>query len=268
MSTDLFKYPRTRHLQGSRLGPGDEDLTQVTVRSLRGHYLVIEEKVDGANAGLSFDSDANLRLQCRGHYLVGGPSPTEQQFNQFRRWGRVHQDALFDVLGDQFLLFGEWLYAKHSVFYDALPHYFMEYDVWDRASEKFLSTKARRKLLSGLPLVSVPVLFEGELTSVDEVRALIRPSLYKTPQWRDSLKATALRLGMDPVRVMEGTDPEDLSEGVYLKDETDDITVDRYKFIRQSFVTRLVDRNRHWADQSIVPNDLAPGVDIFSVVTS
>lgn len=264
MSSDIIKYPRTLHLQGSRLGVGEVDRTQVPVRSLRGHYLVIEEKVDGANAGLSFDSDANLRLQCRGHYIVGGPSPTEQQFNQFRRWGVTHQDALFDVLSDQYLLFGEWLYAKHSVYYDALPHYFMEYDVWDRASEKFLSTKARRKLLAGLPLVSVPVLFEGELTSVDEVRALIRPSLYKTPQWRDNLKATALRLGIDPVRVMEGTDPEDLAEGVYLKDETDDFTVGRYKFIRQSFVTRMVDRNRHWADQSIVPNGLAPDVDIFS----
>ena len=72
MSPDLFKYPRTRHLQGSRLGPGEEDPTQVSVRSLRGHYLVIEEKVDGANAGLSFDGDANLRLQCRGHYIVSG----------------------------------------------------------------------------------------------------------------------------------------------------------------------------------------------------
>lgn len=267
MSPDLFKYPRTRHLQGSRLGPGEEDPTQVPVRSLRGHYLVIEEKVDGANAGLSFDGDANLRLQCRGHYIVSGPPPTEQQFNQFRRWGRTHQDALFDVLGDQYLLFGEWLYAKHSVYYDALPHYFMEYDVWDRGAEKFLSTKARGKLLAGLPLVSVPVLFRGEVTSVDEVKALIQPSLYKTARWRDNLTATALRLGMNPVAVMEGTDPEDLSEGVYLKDETDDFTVDRYKFIRQSFVTRLVERNQHWADQPIVPNGLAPGVDIFSVGT-
>ena len=267
MGTDLFKYPRTRHLQGSRLGPGDEDLSQVSVRSLRGHYLVIEEKVDGANSGLSFDSDANLQLQCRGHYLVGGPSPTEQQFNPFRRWGRTHQDALFDVLGDQYLLFGEWLYAKHSVYYDALTHYFMEYDVWDRASERFLSTRAREKLLTGLPLVSVPVLFSGEVTSIDQVRSFIRPSLFKTPAWRDNLTTTALKLGMNPVDVMEGTDPEDLAEGVYLKDETDDLTVDRYKFVRQSFVTRLVDRNRHWADQSIIPNGLAPGVDIFSVGT-
>ena len=36
-----------------------------------------------------------------------------------------------------------------------------------------------------------------------------------------------VKLGMDPVAVMEGTDPEDFAEGVYIKNETDDITVDR-----------------------------------------
>lgn len=268
MSSDLFKYPRTRHLQGSRLGPGDEDLTQVSVESLHGHYLVIEEKVDGANAGISFDSDANLQLQCRGHYLVGGSSPTETQFNLFKQWGATHQDALFDVLGDRYLLFGEWLYAKHSVYYDALPHYFLEYDVWDRETGVFLSTKARRKLLAGLPLVSVPVLYEGPVTSIDQVRALIRPSLYKTPQWRDNLveMINKTRLAAFYFKdIAAHTDPEDLAEGVYLKDETEEHTVDRYKFVRPSFVSRLVEQNRHWADTPMIPNRLAPGVDIFAM---
>jgi hypothetical protein len=265
MTADLFKYPRTRHLQGSRLGPGDEDLSQVPVESLRGHYLVIEEKVDGANSGLSFDSDANLLLQCRGHYLVGGSSPTEAQFNLFKRWAGAHQDAFFDRLTDRYVLFGEWLYAKHSVYYDALTHYFMEYDVWDREKRVFLSTKARRRMLNGLPLVSVPVLYEGEVTSIDQVRDLIKRSRYKTDQWKANLMTTALKLGLDPRAVMDGTDPEDLAEGVYLKDETDDLTVDRYKFVRPSFVTRLVEQNRHWAATAIVPNKLAPGVDIFAL---
>lgn len=264
MNSDLVKYPRTRHLQGSRLGPGDEDLSQVPVESLAGHYLVIEEKVDGANSGLSFDCNATLQLQCRGHYLVGGPSPTETQFNLFKQWGHTHQNAFFDVLEDRYILYGEWLYAKHSVYYDALSHFFMEYDVWDRETGKFLSTKARRKLLAGLPLVSVPILFEGEVTSIDQVRALVRRSHYKTGQWKANLELTARKLGLDPKVVMDGTDPEDLMEGVYLKDETDDLTVDRYKFVRRSFVTRLVEQNRHWASQAIVPNKLAPDVDIFA----
>ena len=51
MPEQILKYPRTCHLEGSRLQPGDEDLDQVSLDALQGTYLVIEEKVDGANAG-------------------------------------------------------------------------------------------------------------------------------------------------------------------------------------------------------------------------
>ena len=50
----LIKYPRTRHLEGSRLQPGDEDLDVVPMAALAGAHLVVEEKVDGANAAFSF----------------------------------------------------------------------------------------------------------------------------------------------------------------------------------------------------------------------
>ena len=62
-----YKYPRTPHLEGSRLQAGDEDLSQVPFSHLKGKYLVIEEKVDGANTAISFDTDGTLLLQSRGH---------------------------------------------------------------------------------------------------------------------------------------------------------------------------------------------------------
>ena len=46
----LRKYPRTAHLEGSRCQPGDEDLESVPFASIAGRHLVVEEKVDGANA--------------------------------------------------------------------------------------------------------------------------------------------------------------------------------------------------------------------------
>jgi RNA ligase len=65
------------------------------------------------------------------------------------------------VLGDRYVLYGEWLYAKHTVFYNALPHYFLEYDVLDLHTQQFLSTQVRRVLLAALPIVSVPVLIDS-----------------------------------------------------------------------------------------------------------
>ena len=84
MNEQLFKYPRTRHVEGSRLQPGDQDLEQVAWSSLAGRHLVIEEKVDGANAGVSFTAGGALRLQSRGHYLTGGGR--EKHFALFKTW--------------------------------------------------------------------------------------------------------------------------------------------------------------------------------------
>ncbi len=169
----LRKYPRTPHIEGSRLQPGDEDLDCVPFAALAGRHLVVEEKVDGANAALSFDAAGRLWLQSRGHFLTGGAR--EKHFDLFKQWAHCHADALRPALADRYVLYGEWLYAKHTVYYDALPHYFLEFDVLDRADDAFLSTERRRALLAGLPVVSVPVLREGAGASFKDLRALLGP---------------------------------------------------------------------------------------------
>ena len=103
----LLKYPRTPHLEGSRLQPGDSAADQTPLASLAGLNLAIEEKVDGANSGISFSDSAELRLQSRGHFLTGGAR--EKHFNQLKQWAQVHEDAFFDVLGTRYIMFGEWM---------------------------------------------------------------------------------------------------------------------------------------------------------------
>src|SRR5690606_4550538 len=56
----LHKYPRTPHIEGSRLQPGDHDLAAAPFAEIAGRYLVVEEKLDGANAGISFTSGGRL----------------------------------------------------------------------------------------------------------------------------------------------------------------------------------------------------------------
>jgi hypothetical protein len=100
MSTPtLHKYPRTYHLEGSRLQPGDEDTSAVRFEQIAGRYIVVEEKLDGANAGLSFDDAGRLWLQSRGHFLTGGVR--EKHFHLFKQWANVHADALRPVLGSR-----------------------------------------------------------------------------------------------------------------------------------------------------------------------
>jgi len=108
-SIPLFKYPRTPHLEGSRLQPGDDASDQVPLRALEGRHVVIEEKLDGANSAVSFSAAAELLLQSRGHYLVGGGS--ERQFNLLKVWAAAHEARLLERLEDRYVLFGEWAYA-------------------------------------------------------------------------------------------------------------------------------------------------------------
>src|SRR5262249_58891757 len=89
--TSIRKYPRTRHVLDSRLQPGDADLSAATFAEIAGRHLVIEEKVDGANAAMSFDAAGRLQLQSRGHYLTGGPR--ERPFKLLQRRGHPNAHA-------------------------------------------------------------------------------------------------------------------------------------------------------------------------------
>lgn len=261
----IRKYPRTQHLEGSRLQPGDEDLDARPIRELVGRYLVIEEKVDGANAAISFDVDGRLLLQSRGHYLEGGHR--ERHFHLFKTWANRWRNELWDALGARFILYGEWLYAKHTIFYDRLPHYFLEFDVLDTETDEFLSTARRRALLSATPVVPVPVLWEGVGSAAVDLPSLIRHSLYKSPAWRDRLRDEADAGGLRVEQTVLETDASNLAEGLYVKIEESGVVVERYKFIRPSFLTAVLDSGSHWLDRPILPNQLAPGVDIFGVPT-
>ncbi len=58
----IIKYPRTPHLEGSRLQIGDEDLSQIPFSTIAGRHLAVEEKIDGANSAISFSRDGQLLL--------------------------------------------------------------------------------------------------------------------------------------------------------------------------------------------------------------
>jgi len=257
----LHKYPRTPHLEGSRLQPGDEDLESIPFLSIQGRHIVCEEKLDGAQAGISFDVDGKLWLQSRGHYLTGGVR--EKHFNLFKQWASAQAAPLREALGSRYVLYGEWLYAKHTIFYDQLPHYFHEFDVYDRETDTFLSTERRRQLLTGLSLVSVPVLWEGTARTLDDLVSLLGPSLYKGPAWRERLMTICAKRGFDAERVWRETDSSDLMEGLYLKIEEGGCVVGRSKWIRASFLTAVVDSGTHWLKRPIVPNLLRDDVNLF-----
>lgn len=256
----LHKYPRTHHVQGSRFQAGDEDLDSVPLSTLEGKHLVIEEKLDGSNTGISYDSHWSVYLQSRGHYMQGGRR--ELQFDLFKQWAAYYIDELAPALGDRYVMYGEWMYAKHSAFYDALPHYFLEFDIYDRQQDVFLSTPRRRELLEQAPCVaSVPVVHVGELSG--SLEDLVGPSACKSSDWKESFHVSCKRGGHDPREIMKHTDWSDLMEGLYIKVEDGDRVLERYKWVRSDFTQLINQSEEHWLDRPLVKNLLAPGASLF-----
>lgn len=255
----IIKYPRTPHLEGSRLQPGDEDLSQIPFSEIAGRPLAVEEKCDGANTAISFTPEGELRIQSRGHYLTGGYR--ERHYAMLKQWAGVQQKALYEVLGSRYIMYGEWMYAKHTVFYDALPHYFVEFDVLDRERDCFLDTPSRQKLLAGLPVVSAPVLAQGKFRRLEDLLALLGPSRYITADHQASLREACRRAGVDPERPVQETDPSTRMEGLYLKVEEDGQVKRRLKYVRASFSQCVDQSGSHWLDRPIVPNLLAIPVE-------
>ncbi|MBR4039544.1 MAG: RNA ligase family protein [Clostridia bacterium] len=260
MNTDyrIIKYPRTPHIEGSRLQPGDEDLSQIPFSSIAGRHIVIEEKIDGANSALSFNPQGEMLLQSRGHYLTGGYR--ERHYNLFKQWAGIHQHALHERLGCRYVMYGEWMYAKHSIYYDALPHYFMEFDILDRETGRYLDTPSRREMTQGLPICSVPVLAQGKFDRMEDVLRYLGDSRFITPDHIANLRAAAEKEGLDPDRICRETDAGRSMEGLYIKVEEDGQVVQRVKYVRSSFLQVVEESKTHWLERPIVPNGLCRSV--------
>ena len=267
MHTDhpILKYPRTPHLWGSGVQK-DDDPPHASDGELARlvRDWVVEEKVDGANAGISFGPGGDLRVQSRGHFLdVDGRPFRERHFNDLKTWARMHEDLFLERLEDRYVVYGEWMGAVHTQFYDALPSLFLEFDVYDRNEGTFLDTAGRDRLLAGTPVPAVPVLSEGPFPDLSTRENMIAPSLYRSDDWRASLakavERSDARLDATLAHVVE----EDVSEGLYVKGETDGVVRERFKHVRPGFVQAVTSQDSHWHSRPIVRNLCAHGVEFL-----
>ena len=106
----FFKFPTTPHIifASSNMARADKLLEAKKKDILLSNVVTIEEKIDGANLGISFGQSGDLLLQNRGQYLL---PPFSGQWRMLSDWVATHQEKLFDVLEGRYVLFGEWCYA-------------------------------------------------------------------------------------------------------------------------------------------------------------
>ncbi|MEV4696926.1 RNA ligase family protein [Pseudomonas brassicacearum] len=161
---DFFRFPHTPHLAWIAHGSprGDKILSPHEVDFLIDNNVIIEEKLDGANLGISLDANGNLQVQNRGQYLH---PPYSGQFSRLNSWLLQHREGLLAMLKPGQIVFGEWCAARHSLNYTKLPDWFLVFDIFDNENKKFWSCSKRDKLASGLELHTVPCIFNGHVTT-------------------------------------------------------------------------------------------------------
>ena len=226
--TAFFRFPHTPHLAWLGRDTPRDDKVMSAAEAM--HYLaqvvVIEEKLDGANLGLSIGSDGSVRAQNRGQYLA---RPFTGQFARLNGWLAKHEEALFDALSKNLMLFGEWAAAVHTLEYPGLPDYFLVFDVYDKQLQRFWSTKRRNELAARLGLQHVYQIGIG------------RYRLATLQQMLTSIQSN-YRSGA--------------SEGIYIRYECEDWLIARAKLVHPSFVQGI---GGHWRSRSLRWNALNIG---------
>ena len=139
------KYPRTMHLPwSSSITFDDRVLSMKRVQQWSGD-VVITEKMDGENTTMYRDYIHARSVDYSSHVS--------------RNWVRNLHASIAHDIPDNYRICGENLWAKHSIFYDALPSYFLLFSVWVRTT--CLSWKETVEWAQLLGLPTVPVLYHG-----------------------------------------------------------------------------------------------------------
>ena len=146
-------YPRIPHLDKniSKMTHDDILSDNAIVYPIEGY---VQEKIDGANLGVSWYKNGPI-VRNRSNILKKGYSkihtPAKEQFKS--TWNWVHENRkdiqlISEIVMSEITIYGEWMVAQHSIAYNKLPDWFIAYDIWVVADNKFLSPSKVDELLS------------------------------------------------------------------------------------------------------------------------
>ncbi len=229
MTNDFHKFPKTPHLAilVDNIVRDDKVMSESEREMFLRHELVIEEKIDGANLGISFDQDVHIQCQNRGAYLQ---YPYTGQWKKLSEWLAPKADILFEKLTNRYILFGEWCYARHSVFYDRLPDWFLGFDIFDRGSLKFLSCSGRDAVFRDIGISGILVIKKGS---------------FNLPELKRTLSISCFS--------------DNPAEGIYLRFDQGDWLKQRAKLVRPEFMQSV---GEHWSRKGIRANQLKLGAQV------
>ena len=220
----IYKFPRTQHIFNIGGATADDRILDTSDYNLfmNNDDVFIAEKVDGAQMGFSINETYKILAQNRSHYVN---SKSHSQFEKLDKWIVDHSDALYEILDEDTILFGEWLYSKHSISYDLLPDYFLAFDLYSKKKNLFYSRDILEEKLKNTNIHYVREMYRGKIKDKNQLLKLIeKKSIYTNER----------------------------VEGIYLKIFDGKYVKKRSKLVRNDFISG----NEHWTKRIIQKNSL------------
>ena len=144
-----------------------------------GEDIVIQEKIDGSNASIRYDEESGT-LKAFSRRLELNADNTLNGF-----WDYVqilNLDIFKEILGSRYIVFGEWMGAKHAIKYpENVYGKFWMFDVWDTQTEQYLPYEETRSFYDKLIACGnednkfnfVPVFYIGKFESWEKTSELV-----------------------------------------------------------------------------------------------
>ena len=130
----------------------------------KGDYIIIQEKIDGANASFAV---INGELKCWSRNRELNETNTLEGFYEW-----VQQNVQVQKLLEGVVYFGEWT-AQHKVLYEGYMKQFFLYDIYNLHLEEYVSFSMVRDEAKRLGLQLIPVFFEGEFESFEQLMSYV-----------------------------------------------------------------------------------------------
>jgi hypothetical protein len=143
--THIVRAPRTYHLPWSA-GLHDDDKMMKSLAAFEGERVIVSSKWDGENTSIYRNAFHARSPDGRSH-----PSR-----DRVKAWAATIQHDI----PEQWRLGGENLYARHSIAYENLQHYFFGFHMWNDKNE-CLSWDETLEWFELLGVIPVPVLYDG-----------------------------------------------------------------------------------------------------------
>jgi hypothetical protein len=174
----MSKYGRTYHLPWSP-GTTSDDKISNDISSLIGTDIIITEKLDGENTGMTNDG-----VFARSHATFT-TSPWSREVRQ------LHNLKVRGNLSEDEFLFGENLEGIHSIEYTNLKSYFYIFGLRD--NNIWVPWESVEEYSYLLDIPTVPVLFKGVINTEKELKELVEELVSKRSELGGEIEGIVVR---------------------------------------------------------------------------